>query len=120
MSIRRKLWNIAANIAAQLRPFEPLYHYVLVRADIPFGVQLAQSIHASENEPPGTHVVALHANNEQELLSLEVQLQALGYTYKAVREPDAPWNGQLMAIGIASQLRTPQLKKLMSKYKLAK
>lgn len=119
MQVRRFLWNIAANIAAVLQPAEPLYHYVLVRSDAPVGVQIAQAIHAGENEPPGTHVVALHAT-EQQLLELEIQLRSIGYSFKAVREPDPPWNGQLMAIGIASQLRTPQLKKLLSRFKLAK
>lgn len=120
MELRRILWNIAANIATALKPPEAsLYHYILVRADLPHGLQLAMVGHASETEPPSTTIRVLHASPE-ELLALESKLQAENFKFKAFREPDAPWNGQLMSIGISPQPMTKPLKKLTSKFKSAK
>lgn len=66
----------------------------------------AQLIHAAgESSPgnldPGTYAIALGARSEIELLSIEKSLISQGILHVAIREPDAPWNGQLMAIGIA-------------------
>jgi len=92
---------------ASLRPWirivaEPLYHYVIVRADAPAGVQAAQIIHAAgESGPaePSTFAVALHATPTQ-LAVLEAVLLAHGVDHVAIRESDPPWDGALMAIGI--------------------
>lgn len=46
-----------------------------------------------------TIAVVLGARNEAKLLKLERELVAAGVPHVAVREPDAPWNGQLMSIG---------------------
>lgn len=67
---------------------------------------IAQTIHAAGESspgpslPPDTHAVALAASSEQELLDLEMKLVQAGIPHRAIREPDAPWCGQLMAIGI--------------------
>lgn len=66
---------------------------------------MAQTIHAAGESvcgpvPAGTHAVALHATPEQ-LLDLEARLAAGGVVFSAIREPDPPWAGALMAIGIA-------------------
>lgn len=95
-----------------------MYHYVIVRADLPLGVQLAQTIHAAGESSPGslpphTHAIALHAATEAELIELEMRLGENGFKFNSIREPDEPWNGQLMAIGIEPQLRTTALSKLL-------
>lgn len=89
---------------------KPLYHYVVVRRDLPLGVTVAQTIHAAGESSPGnlpanTHAVALSAKDEAELLALEERLKAAGVKHFAIREPDAPWNGALMAIGFPPQDR---------------
>jgi hypothetical protein len=47
----------------------------------------------------GTHAVALHASPE-ELGALERELRWHGVAHAAIREPDPPWCGALMAIGV--------------------
>jgi hypothetical protein len=54
--------------------------------------------------PPGVGIaitaVALASPNEEKLLALESKLQFEGIDHVAFREPDAPWNGALMSVGI--------------------
>lgn len=100
-----------------------LYHYVIVRADLPHGVQIAQTIHAAGESspgklPPNTHAVALHSSDESELLDLEQLLSYEGISFVAIREPDQ--NNELMAIGIVPQIRTKHLRKLLSRFSLVK
>jgi len=102
-----------------------LYHYVIIRADLPRGVQIAQTIHAAGesspgNLPPTTHAVALETPNEQGLLDLEARLTQAGIAHVAIREPDAPYNNQLMAIGIPPQVRSKTLRKHLSRYALVR
>jgi hypothetical protein len=82
----------------------PRYHYCIVRDDLPRGVLAAQLIHAagesSERVVSGTHAVALAAKDEAHLSRIEAKLQRRGIAHTAIREPDAPYNGALMAIGI--------------------
>jgi hypothetical protein len=82
-----------------------LTHYCLVRRDIPFGAQAAQLIHAAGESSPGdlpdgTFAVALAAKSLAHLEHLERKLVRLEIPHRAVREPDAPFNGELVAIGI--------------------
>lgn len=66
-------------------------------------------IHAAGESGPATahtHAVALHASPEQ-LSTLEVQLTEAGVSFSAIREPDPPWNGALLAIGINPMPREP-------------
>ena len=90
---------------AQHRVAPQLTHYCLIRRDLPRGVLAAQLIHAAGESAPGdlpsgTIAVALAARDEAHLLELEAQLRQLGIAHRAIREPDAPWCGALMAIGI--------------------
>jgi hypothetical protein len=78
-------------------------HYCIVRADLPRGVLAAQLIHAAgESGPaePGTYAVALAASNERQLANIELRLQFEGTPHRSIREPDPPWCGALMAIGV--------------------
>src|SRR6185436_16675151 len=81
-------------------------HYCIVRADLPRGVLAAQLIHAAGESSPGglpegTRAVALAAQGELHLASIERHLRQLGIDHRAIREPDPPWDGALMAIGLA-------------------
>jgi hypothetical protein len=51
-------------------------------------------------DPSRTVVVILGARNEAKLRRLERQLVLAGVPHIAVREPDKPWDGALMAIGL--------------------
>jgi len=101
-----------------------LHHYCIGRLDIPFGDLCAQLIHAAGesspgNLPPDTRAVALGARSELDLLRLEQKLKKKNIPHVAIREPDAPWNGQLMAIGITPCHRS-MVKKEVSNFPLIK
>jgi peptidyl-tRNA hydrolase len=86
-------------------PAQSLTHYCIVREDLPRGVLAAQLIHAAGESsrgilPPHTFAVALAARDEAHLESLEQALRRFDIPHQAIREPDPPWNGALMAIGI--------------------
>jgi hypothetical protein len=68
---------------------------------------------------PIVYAVALHAASEQELLELEARLVEAKIHHAAIREPDAPWNGQLMAIGIHPRPRE-DLKRFTRRFQLVK
>jgi peptidyl-tRNA hydrolase len=92
-----------------------------VRADVPHGVQAAQLIHAAGesstgNLPRGTYAIALAANDEKHLWNISQLLITEGIMHKLILEPDAPWNGALMAIGIVPGPRK-RLKKILSTLK---
>lgn len=83
---------------------ETLHHYVIVRADLPKGVMMAQSIHAAGESalrpiPEGTHAYALEVDDEGQLRALSDRLRAGGVPHVLITEPDSPWDGQAMAIG---------------------
>jgi hypothetical protein len=80
-------------------------HYCIVRADLPRGVLAAQLVHAAGESSPGnlpstTFAVVLAADDEAQLERIERELCSRGIDHRAVREPDSPWEGALMAIGI--------------------
>jgi hypothetical protein len=52
-----------------------------------------------------TTVVVLGSRTEGRLLRLERELVAAGVPHVAVREPDEPWRGQLMAVGLEPGLK---------------
>jgi peptidyl-tRNA hydrolase len=101
-----------------------LYHYVIVRRDLPLGVIVSQTIHAA-GESAGnkitqnTHAIALAVPSEQELLALESKLREAKIPHRAIREPDPPFNGQITAIGLVPAPREA-LKKYLSQYPLLK
>jgi hypothetical protein len=67
------------------------------------GTLTAQLVHAAgETGPsePGTHAVVLSAKNKNHLLKIERQLIKNNIKHHSIREPDAPWNGEIMAIGL--------------------
>ncbi|MEZ4452415.1 MAG: peptidyl-tRNA hydrolase [Nannocystaceae bacterium] len=86
-------------------------HYCIVRADLPRGVLAAQLIHAAGHSadlhagpgplPAGTRAVALAADDEPHLATIVARARALGVAHVAIHEPDPPWSGALMAVGLA-------------------
>jgi peptidyl-tRNA hydrolase len=92
----------------------PFYHYVIVRADLPRGLQAAQICHAAAESaanadvPDGTHAVVLQVVDEEHLLDVADKLWRAGIkNYKLIIEPDLPLyedrpleDGQGTAIGI--------------------
>jgi peptidyl-tRNA hydrolase len=96
---------VAAGSSPVGRAEGPWTHYVVVRDDLPLGVLAAQIVHAAAESwpgglPPGTRAVVLAARDEEHLLALERQLVRDGIGHVAIHEPDPPWHGQLMAIGM--------------------
>lgn len=76
-----------------------------MRRDLPRGLQAANLIHAAGESshgalPPNTRAVALWTDDPT-LAQLERKLLDAQIPHTAIREPEAPWNGALMAIGIA-------------------
>lgn len=97
-------------------------HYVIVRKDVPLGVIAAQVTHAAgesfakwafafahakhtkvfpsllRGEP--TTAVVLEADDNEHLKKIARMLRKKNIHHVAICEPDAPWNGQMMAIGV--------------------
>lgn len=92
---------------------------MVIRKDLPFGVALAQLVHAAGESaqntevPPNTHAVVLAVPDEATLLAVEEKLLRHNIELASIREPDSPWCGQLMAIGIKPQSRE-KIRKLLS------
>ena len=102
-----------------------LHHYCIMRRDLPMGVFAAQLIHAAgESNPEGIHsyAVALWVDDEEELAAKEARLLEHDIPHVAVREPDAPWDNQLMAIGVCPIDRSTnkQLRKIVAGLPLIK
>lgn len=78
---------------------------MIVRRDLDLGTIAAQVVHAAGesspgNLPEGTIAVVLSANDESHLLEIESSLVGRGVAHVAIREPDPPHFGALMAIGV--------------------
>lgn len=89
-----------------------------MRRDLPVGFLAAQVVHAAGESSPGdlpcgTIAVVLVASPE-ELEALERRLAREGIAHVAIREPDAPWNGMLTAIGIAPVTDRTRIRALTS------
>ncbi len=77
----------------------------MIRRDLPIGILAAQLVHAAgESSPgnlsPGTNAVVLGVPNEAALRAVAQRLEDAGIAFVRVEEPDAPYLGQLMAIGL--------------------
>lgn len=77
---------------------------MVVRSDLPRGIQAANIIHgAGESSPghlgPGTHAVCLVVPDEQALRAVADKLDAHGIKYVSIVETDEPYGDQLMALG---------------------
>ncbi len=108
-------WECSRFINA--RPVEdsdPITHFVIVRRDLPPGVLAAQLVHAAGESSngdlaEGTFAVVLAVADQAALSAERARLSLAGVAHVAIHEPDAPYDGALMAIGLRpgprSQLR---------------
>ena len=83
----------------------------------------AQIVHAAGESSPGelpegTIAVALSATPQQ-LYQLEQRLIKDKIPHKAIREPDEPWHGALVAIGVCPD-RKENLRKYFSQLPLVR
>lgn len=79
---------------------------MVVRSDLPRGVLAAQVVHAAGESSPGglpegTNAVVLACPTEAALRDVADRLARAGVPHVRVEEPDAPWCGELMAVGVA-------------------
>jgi hypothetical protein len=101
-----------------------LTHYVIVRSDLPRGVQAAMLVHAAGesspgNLPKGTYAVVLAVKDEAALARVEKVLKNQGVELVSIHEEDPPYNGQLMALGLVPQ-RKEELRRHVSSIGLLK
>ncbi len=68
---------------------------------------------------PGTFAAVLAAKSEAELLRVHAALESAGFATTLICEPDEPWCGQAMAIGLPPQPREP-LRPILKKLQTAK
>jgi peptidyl-tRNA hydrolase len=126
-----KVWScrflIDLNGQTAARKAKILYHYTIVRADLPFGLQMAQTVHAagesaSPRPAPGTHAVALHARDEHELEEIAQRLFDAGIEHHCVFETDddPKYPGQMMAIGLYPTYDKDKVKRVLSHLPLVK
>lgn len=105
---------------------ELLYHYILVRKDIPIETQMVSIAHGAGESikvapiPSTTICVLLYVDNEKQLLEYEKLIIAKGFDYVVIREPDEPWNNQAMSIGLTPSIKRNQLRKLFYHLELVK
>lgn len=107
------------------RATKTLYHYVVVRSDLPHGVQVAQTIHAAGEScdgplPSGTYAIALSVPDEPSLRELARRLWDSEVPHKVIEEPDSPYNGQAMALGIFPTTDRERVRRLTSSLKLVR
>jgi len=97
---------------------------VIVREDLPRGVQSAMLVHAAGESSPGnlkdgTYAFVLSVPNEEALMVVAAKLIRARVAFVTVFEPDAPYNGQLMALGVIPA-RKEDLRKHLSALPLLK
>lgn len=64
--------------------------------------------------PDGTYAVVLMVPNEAALYALACKLERAGLGHKLVMEPDAPYNGALMAIGLLPVVDRKEVRRWLS------
>ena len=97
---------------------------MVVRADLPRGIQAANIVHAAGESAPGglpsgTHAVVLQVPDERDLWRLADKLDAYGVAFVKVDEPDPPYGGALMAIGLHPR-RKEEVRRYLSSLPLLK
>lgn len=79
---------------------------MVVRSDLPRGLQAAQIVHAAGESSPGgipagTYAVVLAVPSEEALVREADRLEKAKLQITRIYEPDAPYCGAMMAFGIA-------------------
>ncbi len=98
-----------------------LAHYVIVRADLPHGSQVAQAIHAAGESvsgpvQSGTIAVALAARDRAHLEELAQRLVDASIPHKVILECD----GEPMAIGVEPTRDRQKVRKVLSSVPLVR
>jgi hypothetical protein len=106
-------------------PDQQLVHHVIVRSDIPTGMQVANATHAAGESAdprpfPGTIAVALQARDEQHLRQVADSLSRAGIRHALVIEGDGSYTNQLMAIGVNPTTDRAAVRKVLSSLPLVK
>lgn len=96
-----------------------MVHYIIVRSDLPHGVQVAQTAHAAGESagfplPDGTIVVALGVPDEGALKRVARALGEHSLTHKLIVENEGPWAGQAMALGVTPTTDRAAVRKVTS------
>lgn len=91
---------------------------MIVRSDLPRGLQAAQIVHAAGESSQGdiaagTFAVVLAVPDKHALAAEAYRLTKAGVPFAAIYEPDAPYLGDLMALGLRPQ-RKEALRKHLS------
>jgi hypothetical protein len=86
-------------------------------------VLAAQLTHAAGesspgNLPSGTRAIVLGVEGEGELARVEERLRVAGLGHVAIREPDPPWSGALMAIGLVPVHASAQVRRVLGRLEL--
>lgn len=101
-----------------------LYHYILVRKDLPFAVQMVNVAHAAGESvveapiPSTTRAVILHVADEKELLKYVEIIKQKNFSHVLIKEPDEPYNGAAMALGLTPSNRRNALRRVFYHLKL--
>lgn len=124
---KMKFKNIERFGARIVERHKPLYHYVIVRRDLPLGDQLAQTTHAAGESAnpkpePGCRAVVLHAADERHLEIVRQRLDKAGLRHHCVVESpdDEDYANQMMAIGLEPTSDKIGVGKVLSSLPLAK
>ena len=94
-------------------------HYILIRDDLPKGVQIAQTAHAAGESaggplPDGTIVVALAVPTEASLRALAEAFGKASLSYKLIIENAGTYADQAMAIGVTPTVDRASIRKVTS------
>ena len=70
------------------------------------GILAAMLVHAAGESSPGnlseeTHAIVLSVPNEEALQHVAARLEKAGIRFVPIHEPDAPFFGALMALGVS-------------------
>lgn len=98
----------------------PLYQYVVLHQSLrnSIGAACAQTRHASAESirqlpvPDDTHAAILMVDTSAQLEALAVKVRAAGIQCALIREPDPPYEGAAVALGI-EPLAKPKVQPLM-------
>lgn len=95
-----------------------LVHYVIVRGDLPHGLQVANVLHAagesSDRVQSGTVAVALRARDAGHIEDIAEQLAELDIAHHLVVEGEGHHEGQPMAIGCEPSTDRARLRRVLS------
>lgn len=101
------------------------YQYIVLHQSVRNhpGVIACQAAHAAGESlrapaASDTHVVALVAEKSHDLVALSLTLREAGIHHALICEPDEPYNGSAVAVGIEPLEDRERVKPLVARFKL--